>query len=174
MPAARGTIITIMTTTLTEGALYRLLAWLSPSFPVGAYSYSHGLEAAVEAGVVRDRVSLAAWVAAILEHGAGRIDADLFRDAWRAAVESPLPLAGEGRVRDAANCSVATESGKEDPSPRPSPASGRGSFDKIIAIATRAAIHRGTAETALEATAQGEAFFATVRAAWPDPFLDEI
>ena len=39
-------------------ALLRLLTWLSPSFPVGAYSYSHGLEYAVEAGLVRDRESL--------------------------------------------------------------------------------------------------------------------
>ena len=45
-------------TTTTEAGLYRLLAWLSPGFPVGAFSYSHALEAAVEAGTVRDRASL--------------------------------------------------------------------------------------------------------------------
>ena len=36
-------------------ALHRLLAWLSPAYPVGGFSYSHGLEAAVEEGSVRDR-----------------------------------------------------------------------------------------------------------------------
>src|SRR5437868_15283295 len=100
MPKAATAIITTMMTTtltestLTEGGLYRLLAWLSPSFPVGAFSYSHGIEAAVEAGRVRDRASLEAWLAAILRHGTGRIDADLLRDAWRAVMDMPLPVAG--------------------------------------------------------------------------------
>jgi urease accessory protein len=66
-------------------ALYRLLAWLSPGFPTGAFSYSHGLEAAVADGTVRDRPSLEGWIAAIVAHGGGRIDADILRDAYRAA-----------------------------------------------------------------------------------------
>ena len=70
-----------------EGALLRLLAWLSPSFPIGGYTYSHGIEQAVETGFVRDRASLTEWVAFILEHGAGRPDAVLFAAAHR-AVES--------------------------------------------------------------------------------------
>jgi len=68
-----------------SAALYRLLAWLSPGFPTGAFSYSHGLEAAAEAGVVYDRTTLQGWIAAIIEHGSGRIDADILRDAYRAA-----------------------------------------------------------------------------------------
>lgn len=64
--------------------IVRLMAWLSPSFPVGAYAYSHGLEFAVESGLVRDRDSLAEWVTGILRFGAGRVDADLFREAWQA------------------------------------------------------------------------------------------
>ena len=51
-------------------ALTRLLAWLSPSFPVGGFSYSHGIEAAVEQGLVRDRASLIVWLDGILRHGA--------------------------------------------------------------------------------------------------------
>jgi urease accessory protein len=66
-------------------ALYRLLGWLSPAFPIGAYSYSHGLEAAVESGAVRDRLSLQSWIAAIVIHGSGRLDADILRDAHHAA-----------------------------------------------------------------------------------------
>jgi urease accessory protein len=68
-----------------SAALYRLLAWLSPSFPTGAFSYSHGLEAAAEAGAVYDRASLQTWIAAIVEHGSGRIDTDILCEAYRAA-----------------------------------------------------------------------------------------
>jgi urease accessory protein len=78
------TITAIITTTMIEKGLYRLIAWLSPAFPVGGFSYSHGLEAAVEAGVVHDRPSLCAYAAAALEQGAGRSDAMLFAAAWRA------------------------------------------------------------------------------------------
>ena len=53
----------------------RLLLWFSPSFPTGAFGYSHGLEWAVEAGDVTDQESLAEWIAAILEHGGGWSDA---------------------------------------------------------------------------------------------------
>ena len=68
-----------------SAALYRLLAWLSPGFPTGAFSYSHGLEAVAEAGAVYDRTTLQGWIAAIIEHGSGRIDTDILRDAYRAA-----------------------------------------------------------------------------------------
>jgi urease accessory protein len=75
---------------LSNFGLYRLLAWLSPAFPVGAFSYSHGLEAAAESGAVRDRTSLQAWIAAVLVAGSGRIDADVLRDAHRAAEAGDL------------------------------------------------------------------------------------
>ncbi len=70
---------------MAEAALYRLMAWLSPSYPVGGYSFSHGLEYAVEAGLVTDRDTLADWIDAILAHGAGQVDGVLFAAAWRAA-----------------------------------------------------------------------------------------
>ena len=65
--------------------IVRLMAWLGPSFPVGAYAYSHGLEYAVEAGLVGDRETLATWVGGILAFGSARVDADLYREAWHAA-----------------------------------------------------------------------------------------
>jgi urease accessory protein len=65
--------------------LYRLLAWLSPAFPVGSFAFSHGLEATVESGRVTDRLSLQNWVSAVIVSGSGRIDADILRDAYRAA-----------------------------------------------------------------------------------------
>ncbi len=68
-----------------ETALLRLMTWLSPSFPVGGYSYSHGIEYAVESGAVFDGATLTGWIEGIVRFGAGRLDADLFRDAWRAA-----------------------------------------------------------------------------------------
>ena len=58
----------------TDPALYRLMTWLSPAFPVGAYSYSHGIETAVEEGLVRDADGLGRWVGTILAHGSGRMD----------------------------------------------------------------------------------------------------
>lgn len=72
-------------TMLTDKGLYRLMSWLSPAFPVGAFSYSHGIEYAVEAGRVTDARTLTGWIETILAHGAGRADATLFCAAWRAA-----------------------------------------------------------------------------------------
>ena len=69
----------------TEARLLRLLTWLSPAFPVGAFGYSHGLETAVREGAVTDADSLSAWIAALLEHGSGWSDAVLARTAWTAA-----------------------------------------------------------------------------------------
>jgi urease accessory protein len=69
----------------TEAALYRLLTWLSPAYPVGAYSYSHGLEWAVEIGAVRDRDGLVAWLATLLRHGGGWSDAVLLARGHEAA-----------------------------------------------------------------------------------------
>ena len=40
-------------TAASDAAFYRLMSWLSPSFPVGAFTYSHGIEYAVEAGLLR-------------------------------------------------------------------------------------------------------------------------
>ena len=69
----------------------RLQAWLSPIFPTGSYSYSHGLEWAVEAGCVRDRVSLVDWLAADLRYGSGRNEAIFFREAWISATLNDEP-----------------------------------------------------------------------------------
>ncbi len=69
---------------LSAHAMTRLLAWLSPSFPVGGFSYSHGIEAAVERGLVRDRATLIVWLDGILRHGAGRTDGALFLAIHRA------------------------------------------------------------------------------------------
>ncbi|HTV89765.1 MAG TPA: urease accessory UreF family protein [Stellaceae bacterium] len=82
--------------------LYRLLAWLSPGFPTGAFSYSHGLEAAAAAGAVYDRANLEAWVAAIVRSGGGRIDADILRAAYRAAAAGDLDALTRANARGVA------------------------------------------------------------------------
>jgi len=72
---------------LSGDGLYRLMAWLSPGFPVGAYTYSHGIEFAVEDGLITDAGTLTRWIEGIIRFGAGRVDAGLFRAAWEAAGE---------------------------------------------------------------------------------------
>jgi urease accessory protein len=81
-----------MTTTTDAAALYRLLAWLSPAYPVGAYTYSHGLETAVEDGRVTTRAALVDYIATVLLAGAGRVDGALLAAAWRAAVTAETAL----------------------------------------------------------------------------------
>jgi urease accessory protein len=76
--------ITTTTTTIMTEARYRLMTWLSPAYPVGAFSYSHGVEYAVEAGLVTDRATLADWIEDCLRHGAGHSDAIIAAHAWRA------------------------------------------------------------------------------------------
>src|SRR5215470_7904291 len=68
-------------------SLYRLLAWLSPAFPVGAFSYSSGIEWAVEAGDIKDADSLRAWVVAVIANGGGFCDAVFFVHAHRAVLK---------------------------------------------------------------------------------------
>ena len=70
---------------MADTATLRLLAWLSPAFPTGAFAYSHGIEWAVQAGDVTGRDTLLDWIGTLLRHGAGRTDAILLRHAHRAA-----------------------------------------------------------------------------------------
>jgi len=65
-------------------ALYRLLTWLSPAFPVGGFSYSSGIEWAVEAGDVADAGTLCDWLAMMLAEGAGLSDGIFLAHAHRA------------------------------------------------------------------------------------------
>jgi urease accessory protein len=71
--------------------LYRLLAWLSPAYPIGAFSYSHGVETAVEEGFIKDRASLVTWLDSVLLLGTGVVDGALFAAAWRAAEAEDWP-----------------------------------------------------------------------------------
>jgi urease accessory protein len=66
-------------------ALYRLMAWLSPAYPIGAFSYSGGIEWAVEAGDITDAASLRQWLAVVIADGGGFCDAVFLAHAYRAA-----------------------------------------------------------------------------------------
>ena len=76
---------TISDRSLATAAFYRLMTWLSPAYPVGAFSYSGGLEWAIEAGDITDAATLARWLAVIIGDGGGFCDAVLLVRAHRAA-----------------------------------------------------------------------------------------
>ena len=117
-------------------ALYRLMAWLSPAYPVGAFSYSSGIEWAVEQGDIVDAETLKAWLSAMLAQGGGYCDAVLFAHAHRA-----VAAADDALLRD---------------------------------VAELAAAFAPTKERHLETTAQGNAFIAATRAAWPCAAIDAL
>ncbi len=71
-------------------SLLKLLTWLSPAFPTGAYAYSHGLEWAVQDGDVTNEATATTWLRDVLHHGAGRTDAILLRHAHRANTAEAL------------------------------------------------------------------------------------
>lgn len=64
--------------------LLTLAQWLSPAFPVGAFAYSHGLETAIQSGVVANPEDLQIWLSDLLHHGSGRTDCILLRAAYAA------------------------------------------------------------------------------------------
>jgi urease accessory protein len=121
---------------LPAGALFRLQAWLSPAYPVGAFAFSSGLEWAVEAGDVIDAASLQRWIAVILTDGGGFCDAVFFVHAHRAIEQ--------------------------------------GDDNALAAVAELAVAFAPSKERHLETTAQGGAFLAATRAAWPCAALDRL
>ncbi|NEX61154.1 urease accessory protein UreF [Noviherbaspirillum galbum] len=65
---------------MQAAALFHLLQLASPSLPIGAYSYSQGLEAALEKGIVRDEAGAREWIADALHHVVARFEAPVL---WR-------------------------------------------------------------------------------------------
>ena len=99
-----------MHTTMSDGssALYRLMAWLSPSYPVGAFSYSGGIEWAVEAGDIKDAATLKCWLAVVLAEGGAFCDAVFFVHAHRAIAQG-----GAAALRAVAELAAAFAPSKE-------------------------------------------------------------
>ena len=80
----RGDDVEVADNGIKPFQLARLMIWLSPAYPVGAYSYSHGLEWVVEAGQVKNVDTLVGWIEDLLAHGAGRSDVIFLAETWRA------------------------------------------------------------------------------------------
>lgn len=66
-----------------NSALLRLMTLMSPSFPVGGFSYSHGLEQAVADGMVTDFAGLESWLSSLIVHGSAWNDAVLYAESFR-------------------------------------------------------------------------------------------
>lgn len=94
--------------TTSAAALYRLMTWLSPSYPVGAFSYSGGIEWAVEAGDIVDAASLQRWLAVMTADGGGFCDCVFFRHAHQAIAD-----ASREKLRAVAELSAAFTPSKE-------------------------------------------------------------
>jgi urease accessory protein len=87
-------------------ALYRLMTWLSPAFPVGAFSYSSGIEWAVEAGDIVDGATLQDWLSSMLD-GPGFCDGVFLAHAYRAAAS------GDAMLREVAELAAAFAPSRE-------------------------------------------------------------
>ena len=94
--------------TSDAAALYRLMAWLSPAYPVGAFSYSSGIEWAVEAGDITDAITLQRWLTATIGYGGGFCDAAIFVHVYRATASSDEPA-----LKDVAELAAAFAPSKE-------------------------------------------------------------
>jgi len=99
---------TIMSMAEKKATLYRLMAWLSPAYPVGAFSYSSGIEWAVEHGDIADAASLQRWLAVIIAEGGGFCDAVFFVHAHRAVTAND-----DKALRDVAELAAAVAPSKE-------------------------------------------------------------
>jgi urease accessory protein len=111
----------------SAAALYDLMSWMSPAWPIGGFAHSGGLEWAVEEGLVTDRASTARWMADLLTHGPVHNDAVLFVHAWRAAD------AGDGeRLSAVAELAAAAQTGFE----RRLEATAQGAAFRRIALST--------------------------------------
>ena len=80
-----------------------LAALFSPAFPIGAFSYSHGIEAAIASGDVNDAATAHDWIKTILLGGSGRNDAILMANAYNAV---KLHAAKDGQLAGGRNAEI--------------------------------------------------------------------
>lgn len=81
---------------MTTSAILTLTQWLSPSYPLGSFAYSHGLETVIADGWVDDAASLQIWLEDVVSNGSGWADAVLFCAAFNAA--DPVEVDATGRA----------------------------------------------------------------------------
>lgn len=65
-----------------------LQTWFSPAFPTGAFSYSHGMESAIQDNLINNAGSLKSWIALLLSHGSGRNDGLFLKAAYEGVAEA--------------------------------------------------------------------------------------
>ena len=68
-------------------ALPRLLQLVSPSLPIGAFTYSQGIEWAVEAGWIKNRTDLSEWIDDQLDANLAYLDIPVLRRLYGACVD---------------------------------------------------------------------------------------
>lgn len=78
---------TITDIRMTTDSTYKLQTWFSPSYPVGAYTYSHGLENAFEIEAIKNVTEAIDWISDIITNGNGLADAVFLAEAYNAAVD---------------------------------------------------------------------------------------
>ena len=93
--------MTELTDTIRQTQL--LAALFSPAFPIGAFSYSHGIEAAIASGDVDDATTAHDWIETILIGGSGRNDAILMANAYNAV---KLHAAKDGQLASGRNAEI--------------------------------------------------------------------
>ena len=81
-----------MAITTEPRQLLQLLAFMSPAFPVGGFAYSHGLEWAIDDGIVKSGDDVKEWIKALLIHGSGWNDAVLFSASYGASDEVRMEI----------------------------------------------------------------------------------
>jgi urease accessory protein len=81
-----------MAITTEPRQLLQLLAFMSPAFPVGSFAYSHGLERAIDDGMVESADEVREWIEALLIHGSGWNDAVLFSTSYDASDEVRMEI----------------------------------------------------------------------------------
>jgi urease accessory protein len=93
-------------------ALQKLVTWLSPAFPVGAFAWSAGLETAIADRRVTDSKRLRSWIEGALAHGGVHTDAIVLTEAWR-VVRNERGEATRAELQDLADLSLALTSSRE-------------------------------------------------------------
>ncbi len=100
IPTTTRTVMDIITTaTIDAQALGRLLRLASPMLPVGAYSYSGGLEAAIESGIVHDPASTEAWIGDVLTLYLARFELPILWRMQRVWANGKAPTDWNDRFR---------------------------------------------------------------------------
>jgi urease accessory protein len=165
------------------------MAWLSPSFPVGSFAYSHGLEWAHEVGDVRDACTLQNWLTSLANHGSLRTDAVLLALSHKASqineeenVQPPQnvqPSKATNRSSCAGLTRVSTSSANKYEDKTWIPASSAGmtkvlnntNLNEIIELASALA---PSSERHLETIQQGNSLLRIARDAWNCEALTQL